>query len=123
MLETKYHVAKNETVVKKISDMPKKYDHFELLQFLEELKLPTFTVTEITNQLMLRKHLKFEHKKNARQFVYRRLKDLCVTGEIKRMSSPKDKAITYSLNESTQLAKTTDVHSSLSVKKTSIRHA
>ncbi|MFZ8200455.1 hypothetical protein [Alteromonas portus] len=106
--------------------MPNKYDHFELLQLLEELKLPTFTVTEITNLLMLRKHFALENKKNARQFVYRRLKELSIAGEIKRISSPKDKAITYSLNESTQLAKTTDVHSSMSVKKNvsrSLEHA
>lgn len=75
--------------------MSRKYDGFKLLEFIDEVKLSSFTVSEVTTQLLDKKPTQFNCPKNTRQFVHRRLKRLSFEGKVETVSLSNSKAFVY----------------------------
>ncbi len=79
--------------------MPKKQYDIDMLTFLYSLSLETFTVSDVTRQLLLAYTKTFKKKKDATQFVYRQLKNFEKQKLVQRLSRDGQKAITFCLSE------------------------
>lgn len=89
--------------------MPKKQYNIDFYTFVSSLELHAFTVEDVTRHLLEAYSEEFDKKKNATQFVYRRLKQLIKEGVLFSTRNENSKAIIFrwcsESNESNQRLK------------------
>lgn len=75
--------------------MPKNKYNIDFYTFIISLNLHSFTVEDVTRHLLETYSEEFNKKKNATQFVYRRLKQLAKEGVLSSIRLEESKAIVF----------------------------